>query len=251
MPVEALLMRMPKKAVPLIQSWNHFRSVQTVPYFSENPDWRASSLPPLPEWLGISRLVTSGDLGYFHSALLFTFNSNMGSPAPPASTPKKQRSRARSAWQEDDEDDEDESAEAVIYTPHGIHSSSHDLDLVASASPPIRTLAFLHGLEYITLGAVPLNLGAHNGLQAQRILRARYWVGTHDEDKKGTGLVGWFLRRKKISVKDAVREERNRRKLDKTQERVQGLSSPTKELLGTFDDVNWVDLGNGESLMLV
>ena len=109
-------------------------------------------------------------------------------------------------------EEEEESAEAVIYTPHGIHSSSEDLDLVTRAKPPIKTLAFLHGLEDITLGsAQQLNLGAHNGLEAQRKLNASYWIGTHDEDKKGTGLVGWLLRRKKLSVRDAVEAERKRR----------------------------------------
>lgn len=215
-----------KKAVPLIQSWNHFRSVHKIAHFSNDTDWHATSTPPLPEWLGISRLVTSSDLGYFHSALLITFNNNMGSAV----------------------ESDDESAEAVIYTPHGIHSSSEDLKRVASAVPPIKTLAFLHGLEYITLGSVPINLGAHNGLQAQRILKSRYWVGTHDEDKLGTGIVGWFLRRKKISVKDAVEAEREKRKGQPSV--AGGPISPTKELLGSFDEVNWHDLDNGESLVL-
>lgn len=203
---------------------------------------------PLPEWLGISRLVTNGDMGlYFHSAILITFNSNMGSPVPvnkPPGTTAKGRNQIRV-----EEENEDESAEAIIYTPHGIHSSSDDLERVASAVPPIKTLAFLHGLEYVTLGAVPLNLGAHNGLKAQRILKAKYWISTHDEDKSGTGIVGWLLRRKKISVKDAIDAEMERRKRQGT-EVVDSLNSPTKELLGLFEGVNWHDLDNGESLIL-
>lgn len=226
-----------QKAASLVQSWDHFRSVQCIPHFSKDPDWHATSMFPLPEWLGISRLVTNHDMGlYFHSALMITFNNKMGST----------RSKSRTLMEEDSED---ESAEAVIYTPHGIHSQSNDLGLVASAVPPIRTLALLHGLEYITLGTVPLNLGAHNGLQAQRILKARYWIGTHDEDKMGTGLVGWLLRRKKISVKDAVEAEREKRQHQGFNV-IDGIVSPTKELLGSFDGANWVDLGNGESLVL-
>lgn len=216
---------MPKKAVSLINSWKHFRSVHRIPHFSDDPDWHATSIPPLPEWLGISRLVAGSDMIYFHTALLMTFNSNMGGP------------------------EDDDSAEALIYTPHGIRSSSDDLRLVATANPPIRTLAFLHGLEYITLGSVPLNLGAHNGLQAQRILKSKYWIGTHDEDKQGTGIVGWLLRRKKISVKDAVEAEKEKRR-GRGSETIDGPLSPTKELLGSFEGVNWVDLGNGESLVL-
>ncbi|KAG9942344.1 hypothetical protein KCU85_g9264, partial [Aureobasidium melanogenum] len=206
-----------EKAIPLIESWKHFRVVQTIPYFSQDPDWHATSVPPLPEWLGISRLVTGSDLLYFHSALMITFNNQQ----------------------------KDEGAEAVIYTPHGIHSDSEGLDLVTKANPPIKTLAFLHGLEDITLGAAQrLNLGAHNGLKAQRKLKASYWIATHDEDKKGTGIVGWLLRRKKISVKDAVEAERKRR-TDSSSE-----DMACDEVLGSFEGVNWADVGNGESLVL-
>src|SRR5271163_2439233 len=73
----------------------------------------------------------------------------------------------------------------VIYTPHGI--SPTDLELVAKAEPRIQTLCLLHGLHDIKLGA-QLNMGAHNGLKVQRLLRAKYWIGTHDEIKKGGGF---------------------------------------------------------------
>ncbi|KAL1302809.1 hypothetical protein AAFC00_003147 [Neodothiora populina] len=225
-----------EKAVSLIDSWDHFRLVQRIPNFRDDPDWHATSMYPLPEWLGISRLITNGDMGlFFHSAILIAFNSNMGMVP----------SRSGKARQVP----EDESAEAVIYTPHGIHSDSDDLNFVATADPPIKTLALLHGLEYITLGAVPLNLGAHNGLRAQRILKAHYWIGTHDEHKSGTGIVGWLLRRRKISLKDAVREELNRRD-GKRQLSIGRPASPTTDVLGSFSGVNWTDLGNGESLVL-
>lgn len=223
-----------QKAASLIQSWSHFRHVQVIPHFSENPDWHATSIPPLPEWMGISRLVTGRDMLYFHSALLITFDN--GSCA--------QRSNAVASA------DVDDAAEAVIYTPHGIHSDSEDLEFLRkSASPPIKTLAFLHGLEDIVLGstAAQLNLGAHNGLRAQRLLKAQYWIGTHDEDKQGSGIVGWLLRRKKLSVKEAVTEERIRRK-DQNQD---GVDADGDDVIGSFEGVNWRDVGNGESVLLL
>lgn len=174
---------------------------------------------------------------YFHSALMITFNNRQSGQA----------SRRSSSQLYMEVEEEEESAEAVIYTPHGIHSSSEDLDLVTRAKPPIKTLAFLHGLEDITLGsAQQLNLGAHNGLEAQRKLNASYWIGTHDEDKKGTGLVGWLLRRKKLSVRDAVEAERKRRRDGKTE--VQDVAGD--QVMGSFEGVNWVDVGNGESVVL-
>jgi hypothetical protein len=87
------------------------------------------------------------------------------------------------------------------------------------------------------------NLGAHNGLKAQRILNAKYWIGTHDEVKTGGGLVSWFLQRDVISVKDALDEERRVKGSDK------GVAD--EGLVDSFEGTNWVDLKNGESRVLV
>ncbi len=119
-------------------------------------------------------------------------------------------------------------AEAVIYTPHGIHPAT--LTTVAKASPPIQTLAFLHGLHDISIGS-QLNLGAHNGLAAQRLLGAKYWIGTHDEVKKGGGLVSWFLKRKVYTVQEA---------LEKAKEQGDGGEV----------DARFMDLKNGETAVL-
>lgn len=54
--------------------------------------------------------------------------------------------------------------------------------------------------------AQQLNLGAKNGVLAQRVLGARYWVGTHDEVKRGGGVVAWFLRRRVWTVGEALSE---------------------------------------------
>ena len=126
---------------------------------------------------------------------------------------------------------------------------SGDLNLITDASPPIQALAFLHGLHNVRVGtasgrtALQSNLGAHNGLKAQRILHAKYWIGTHDEIKTGGGLVSWFLQRDVISVKDALDEERRTREVEK------GIAD--EELVDAFEGTNWVDLMNGESRVLV
>lgn len=237
------------KAAPLIQSWKHFRSVQRTPWFSsENADWHSTSVPPLPEWVGISRLVTKGDTLYYHSALLITFNNGHGSGgeeiASDQVTTYGEAQHLSTKWKRGkpkDEEDDLEGAEAVIYTPHGIHNE--DLSLIPAASPPIRTLAFLHGLHDIAIGSQQqLNLGAHNGLKAQRILNARYWISTHDEMKQGGGLISFFLRRKVISIKDALKEEQ------------QVDSKPDHDhddILDSFKETNWLELANGESRVLL
>lgn len=83
-------------------------------------------------------------------------------------------------------------------------------------------------------------------------MNARYWVGTHDEIKKGGGLISWFLRRKVISVREALLEE-NRKARIMTAERggVGGQSGRESETKDALANVRFDNLGNGESRMLV
>lgn len=205
----------------------------------------------------------------YHSALLITFNSSAGAQKPKHYKPPQKRLKTNGKiptpgkWamrrsleshdiDVDGDDDEDEAAEAIVYTPHGINNE--DLSIIPTASPPIRTLAFLHGLHDIKIGsAQQLNLGAHNGLKAQRILNARYWIGTHDEVKTGGGLVAWFLKRKVISLKDALDEEKSKPKTG-TKRKVNGERKAEEEedaMLDSFADTHWLELANGESRVLV
>lgn len=196
------------KAADLIRSWKHFQTVVTTPAFAaDDPDWEKTSVNPLPEYIGISRIVTAGNQLYYHSAVMITFSSGT----------------------------EDDSAEAVIYSPHGIVAD--DLQHLTIASPPIRTLALLHGLHDVGITwTKQLNLGGHNGLRAQRICKAKYWVGTHDEIKKPGGLIAPFLRRTVISVKQALAMEQT------------GYTAP--DIPAELEKVHFSDLQSGESLLL-
>ena len=206
------------KAASIMRSWAHFDAVFDIPRFAG--DWRTSSSSPLPNWIGISRVAYDGpDLLYYHSAIMIAFlvsDHNVSS---------------------------DGQAEAVIYTPHGI--SPANLESLVSAAPPIHTLALLHGLQDIqiktgwTTGVTAqLNKGAHNGLKVQRMLKARYWIGTHDEVKKGGGLVSWFLARSAISLQEAMEMER------KELENTDGV-------MVELGNVRFEELKNGESIILV
>lgn len=113
------------------------------------------------------------------------------------------------------------------------------MEVIRQADPPLHTLAFLHGLHDVAIGsAQQLNLGAKNGLLAQRILRAKYWVATHDEVKKGGGLIGWFLRRKVWTLEEALKEA--------------SVDAEERGEMDTdgFEDVHFEDVGNGESRVL-
>ena len=211
-----------KFAAGLVRTWKHFSTVvETPPFSSSQCDWRDTSLAPLPNWIGISRMVTESDALYYHSAILITFDlspeKHDGSPADPGP------------------------AEGVIYTPHGIHA--HDLchlGQLPSAVPPIQTLALLHGLHDIRITVKQLNLGAHNGLQAQRICKAKYWVSTHDEVKTAKGMVAPFLYRKVLTLQEAMEEERREKG---------GISDESE--LADMRGLTFADLASGESLLLV
>ncbi|QIW97547.1 hypothetical protein AMS68_003065 [Peltaster fructicola] len=228
-----------KPAAELIRSWNHFKTVTTLPDFASDgdTDWRSTSLAPLPEWVGITRVMSKDDALYYHSAIMITWNN------------RRSASKSGHAATDDDE----ESAEALIYTPHGVHADA--LQSVASATPKIQTLAFLHGQHNVKISstfgtALQLNLGSHNGLAAQRILNARYWIGTHDEVKKGGGLVAWFLQRKIITVKEALEAERSTNGADHSELNGATVDDPD-HILEAFKDCNWLELQNGESRLLV
>ena len=208
-----------RPAVDLIRSWKYFNLVQETPPFSaKDSDWRDTSLRPLPSWIGISRMVTESDALYYHSAILITFDIYSRGVSGPSEvlTP----------------------AEAIIYTPHGIHA--HDLSHLTSALPLVRTLALLHGLHDIKISVKQLNLGAHNGLQAQRMCQAKYWVSTHDEIKRESGFITAFLNRKVLTLREALSEER----------RNKGAITDESEL-ANVREVTFAELASGESLLLL
>ena len=67
-----------------------------MPPFTRNTDWRSTSLAPLPDWIGISRLTKDRDALYYHSAVIIC---------------------AGLSAQLDE-------AEAIIYTPHGVEAQT-------------------------------------------------------------------------------------------------------------------------------
>ena len=208
-----------KRAVPLIRSWGYFSNVQEIPFANnDHLNWRETSQQLLPDWLGIRQIVSQYDALDYHSAIMMTFDLS-------SMRPLGQSSKALPA-------------EAIIYTPHGIHAQ--DLDRLSEANPQITTLALLHGLHDIKLSVSRLNLGAHNGLKAQRICQAKYWVSTHDEVKKSAGLIAPWLHRKRLTLQEALdveAEAGNEREIDG--HHVDG------------QEITFANLSSGESLLLV
>lgn len=248
------------QAATVISSWKHFRTIIPLSTIDAGKtfDWRSSSIAPcLPEWLGICQLKQTEDRFNYHSAMLITFNNRHGSSRSrlglqqnvPGKIDANNRLKLHHIAIAPDEDDE--AAEALIYTPHGMHSV--DFEVIPKAVPSISTVAFLHGLHNVRIGtatggtALQLNLGSHNGLKAQRVLKAGYWIGTHDEIKKGGGLVSWFLQRESLTIKDALDLERNSRLVGQGNK----TNGETADLLNSFDETAFLSLKNGESRILL
>lgn len=178
-----------EKAAKLITSWYHFKAVQTIPLFTaRDVDWRRTSTDPLPSWIGISRICSKSDPINLHAALLITFNLGVN--------PHSEYAKC-----------DMEEGEAIIYSPHG--TSAERFGLLHSARPPVSALALLHGLDEVSIGPFrAVNLGAHNGLKAQRISQSKYWVLTHDEVRTEKGLIASFIKRKAIDLEEVMKKEK-------------------------------------------
>jgi hypothetical protein len=212
-----------KKAASMIRSWKYFSIVSEIPIFApRDTDWKNSSTEPLPDWLRVFRVVSKSDSLYLHSAVVITFGLNPR--ATPAATSDDRKYETL--------------VEAVVYTPHG--TQPQDLRQLQFAQPPITTLALLHGLHQVILSPITeLNLGGHNGLQAQRLCKAKYWISTHDEIKKGTGLVASLLKRKVIGLQEAIEQQQS------DQENPSRGSCAANIMQATF-----VELSAGEGILL-
>lgn len=211
------------KAADLIRSWSHFERVVTMAAFpgpvpnSSLQDTLGHAL--LPPWIGIGRVVTEGNALYYHSAVLIAFAPNG-------------RDLGRSS-----------ATEAVIYSPHGVRGG--DLSCVKESG--IRSLALLHGLHDVRIWMTKqLNLGALNGLEAVRASGARYWIATHDEVKRGGGLISWFLQRTSYTLRDAVQSEEARQAM----QALQATAGERETTDANRKDYDFVDLASGECLVL-
>jgi hypothetical protein len=190
----------------LVKKYQHFENITLLPAFER--DWRDTRLPFLPDFVGIGSLTQANDLQAIHKGLVISFNSTGL-----------------------------EHAEAIVYTPHGI--PIEQMTFLTSREPELRVLALIHGLLNVRvgwswIGFSEANLGGHNGLKLQRLLQARYWVGTHDEAKIEKGLTSWMLTQNPITLEQALQREKEEAE-DADAER---------------GDPNWHSVGNGGSLVL-
>jgi hypothetical protein len=78
----------------------------------------------------------------------------------------------------------------IVYAPHGAvlkNIPNVKIDAVITTTLQYQLPFFLGGT---------INLGLGKALQLQKQLKAELLIDTHNEDKKGEGLVSWFAQRK-------------------------------------------------------
>lgn len=224
-----------KRSANMISSWKHFQTVSTIPFFTSGKDWQTASLPLPSDGISISGLKEPGDKTHLHYGLLLTFGLQAQSG---------HESLVDRGAGVDEQDQQriaapnNATVEAIVYAPHGI--ASNDMAFLTSAKPTLRFLALLQGLHLVTFG-LPFggwnfdsNLGAHDALKTQRLLKAKYWFGTHDELKMEKGLTSYFLRRTPLTFEDALEHTLDKEELE---------AAP----VGT----DWAELGSGESRVLL
>ncbi|KAK5989830.1 hypothetical protein PT974_08091 [Cladobotryum mycophilum] len=200
-------------AAGLIRSWSYFETVITIPNLETGIHWsKLTVLGGLPSFLRIGRATTAGNALYYHSAILVAFDIS--------------RYQGDAAGRTE----EDPAGEVIIYSPHGIESQ----DLAGVQSCGLKTLALLHGLHDVRIWMMKqLNLGALNGIKAVSVSGAKYWIATHDEVKKGSGIIGGLLRRTQYTLQEAVASQQKQ-----------------LEESGQAPEYQFIELGSGDGILL-
>lgn len=82
-------------------------------------------------------------------------------------------------------------------------------------------------------------MGAPNGVKLQQALRPKYWIGTHDGNKKASGLISYILQWQTWSVSEILKMASEGR-----QKHGEENGSEPEE------DGRFVVVGNGECIVL-
>jgi hypothetical protein len=243
-----------------INSWKHFRAVITLEDFGKryhyNLDWRATSILPLPGWVGISLLQGKDDTSKQCSAVMIAFNNQHGNVAEKLAKTNGEANGRSKHHKTLIPDEDEEAAEAIVYTPYGVDSC--DRATLPVALPQLRNLAFIHGMpiEGAPTGGLGRLLSSHphdfKGFKTQSFLHSKYWIGTKEEDKENgsasSSLFGWLFGAKNNWVQDSLDMARKDSRTDtKNGERDKGLCDG----LACSEETNRVQLRKGESTILV
>lgn len=188
-----------ENVVPKIKAWNHFHNVKLFPNIDSVDALMSKAIDTgeagqvLPPWLSIWNMPPMGTAAPdFYNGIIFVWS--------PSGETQAQAPR-----------------EIVLNCPHGISPESVQFlqDNIQPGSP-LSMLCLLHNWTVSTIAGRPSKLGAHNGLNVQRVLNSKYWLRTHDEPLQFTGLTRFILNFNDTSIEAALEKEEKegRRKND-------------------------------------
>ncbi|KAM0719861.1 hypothetical protein Q7P37_003996 [Cladosporium fusiforme] len=192
----------PQEAVDQILELQHFRTVVPLTSFGQDgyKDWRDTTLPPLPEWVGLSVLPKAGDELQRDSTLLVAFNNHHHNATRLSTlTESEGRSGARQKRHAPSNDSE-ESAEAIFFTRSGL--ANDDSQLLPSADPPLYPLVVLQGMQErnASLGGEK-DEGNDEEDEASwtQKYKAKYYVYERDSTPdKGHGFLAWLIAKARL-----------------------------------------------------
>lgn len=133
-----------EEAATRIRDLQRFRSVVAFPSFDDHDcnDWRSTAIPPLPEWVGVSRLACGNDAA--QAPLMIAFNNHHHNRATHSRRPEVTAVQRAKRHRTFASNDTEETAEAVFLTQSGL--LDEELQLLSCADPPIHPLAVSYTL---------------------------------------------------------------------------------------------------------
>jgi len=228
----------------------HFRTVTDVPIFGlhGDRDWRSTSIPPLPDWMGIGMLPPSKDGTDRDDTLVIAFNNgHQDHASKPATTCRtKIRAERHAAIQPDETE---EYGEAIVLATHAPEASA--IRPIVFADPPLRCLAHIHRPRPKHDGLAPCCKAerlADLDLDTLRYLKAEYWIHAAGglelvQPEVDDGFWAWLLQFKQNVLRgheDSNEAQKPRRSLDGKHEQTPAVRS----------GVAFVELQAGESRVL-
>lgn len=221
----------------------HFRTVVPLPTFGAHgyKDWRDTTLPPLPEWVGLSVMPRVEDEPGAISTLLVTFNNHHHNGNGASKNAKSMGTSNARQKRHAVIDTSEESAEAIFFSEDGL--ADNDLRLLSSANPPIHPLAVSQGPKNLT-GSLDVDRDEKHDLDHETPFAYMYSSKYHffelnNVPDKGQGFLAWLIAKARLPFGGG------------SQDRQGEPNALTSHVMSKGQDSEQVELVNGQSKMLI
>lgn len=233
----------PQMAFSQILELHHFRTVVLLPTFGAHgyKDWRDTTLPPLPEWVGLSVMPGVEDEPGAISTLLVTFNNHHHNGNGASKNAKSMRTSNVGQKRHASIDTSEDSAEAIFFSEDGL--ADNDLRLLSSANPPIHPLAVSQGPKKLTQ-SLDVNRDEKQDQDHETPFAYMYSPKYHFFERnnvpdKGQGFLAWLIAKARLPFGGG------------SQDRQGEPNAFANNVMSEGQDSEQVELVNGQSKMLI